>query len=173
LERDPFLRWVEEAGFQFSFSRLKAGPVDAAAYFYSSHASVKRSTLLEVGGFDEKFPFLAEDTELGIRLRRAGVQLDYHPELEVFHDHPHDVAAFARRMRLVGEAACRLHERWPDDAPAVMIRPDRPRSAYALASALGRVLLASGARGWLRERAWTARLMAAYARGYESGTSAL
>jgi GT2 family glycosyltransferase len=163
----PFMRWLETAGFQFSFDHIQAGPVDPAAYLYSSHASLKTQTLREVGGFDaENFPYLMEDTELGIRLRRRGFTLDYRPELLVHHHHPQTLRSFARRMRVNGAAARRLHAMYPGEAPEQVRAPGAKGPAYAPAAIAGRLALAAGARGWLREKAWTAVLMAAYTRGW-------
>jgi glycosyltransferase involved in cell wall biosynthesis len=67
----PFMRWTETAGFHVSFDRIRPGIVPTAVYLYSSHTSIKRSTLLDVGGFDESFPF-GEDTELGSAWRGPG-----------------------------------------------------------------------------------------------------
>jgi GT2 family glycosyltransferase len=172
---DPFMRWLEEAGFQFSFDHIEAGPVDPAAYLYSSHASLKTETLREAGGFDaEHFPFLMEDTELGIRLRRHGFQLEYRPELLVRHHHPQTARSFARRMRVTGAAARRLHEMYGDEVPEQVRAPGAKGPAYLPAALAGRLMLAAGARGRLRERAWTAILLAAYTRGWRSarGTGA-
>jgi glycosyltransferase involved in cell wall biosynthesis len=164
---DPFMRWLEEAGFQFSFDRIQAGPVDPAAYLYSSHASLKTQTLRDEGGFDaERFPYVMEDTELGIRLRRRGFQLEYRPELQVRHHHPQTLRGFARRMRVNGAAARRLRALYPEEAPEQVREPGTKGPLYAPAAIAGRLLLAAGARGRLRERAWTAVLMAAYARGW-------
>jgi glycogen synthase len=166
VERTPFVRWLDREGFQFPYQRLRPGTVDMASHFYSSHASAKRATLLDVGGFDAGLPFLGEDTELGIRLARRGVSLDYHPELLVHHDHPQTVSAFARRMELAGEAAKVIRERWPADAPQEMLRPQRRWRAYRLmAAAAGPVLRVPLPRP-ARERIWTAILIGAYARGY-------
>jgi glycosyltransferase involved in cell wall biosynthesis len=164
---DPFMRWLEEAGFQFSFDRIQAGPVDPAAYLYSSHASFKTQTLRDAGGFDaERFPYVMEGTELGIRLRRRGFQLEYRPELQVRHHHPQTLRGFARRMRVNGAAARRLRALYPEEAPEQVREPGTKGPLYAPAAIAGRLLLAAGARGRLRERAWTAVLMAAYARGW-------
>lgn len=164
---DDFMRWLERAGFQFSFDRVAAGPVDPAAYLYSSHASLKTAVLRDAGGFDgERFPYLMEDTELGIRLRRAGLVLDYRPELLVHHHHPQTVGGYARRMEAIGAAARRLRELYPREAPPQVTAPGAKGPLYGPAAVAGRALLAAGARGRLRERAWTALLMAGYTRGY-------
>jgi GT2 family glycosyltransferase len=166
----PFMRWLETAGLQFSFDHLAAGPVDPAAHLYSSHASLKLALLRELGGFDgERFPFLMEDTELGIRLRRAGTTLDYRPELLVHHHHEQTLASFAGRMEVVGAAARRLRQRWGPEAPEAVTGPTWKWPLYAPGAVAGRALLRAGVGGRLRERAWTAIVMAAYARGWRAG----
>lgn len=166
---DAFMRWLEAAGFQFSFDRIAPGAVDPAAYLYSSHASLKRQALLDAGGFDgERFPFLMEDTELGIRLRRRGLRLEYRPELLVRHHHPQTLEGYARRMRVIGAAARRLRELYPGEAPVQITAPGAKGPLYAPAAIAGRALLAAGVRGRLRERAWGAVLMAAYVRGWHN-----
>jgi glycosyltransferase involved in cell wall biosynthesis len=163
----PFMRWLETAGFQFSFDQIEAGPVEPAPYLYSSHVSLKTETLRAAGGFDaEHFPYLMEDTELGIRLGRQGFELDYRPDLLVRHHHPQSLRSFRRRMKVTGAAARRLREMYPDDAPAQVTAPGTKGPLYGPAAIGARLMLAAGVRGQLRERAWGAVLMAAYARGW-------
>jgi glycosyltransferase involved in cell wall biosynthesis len=167
---EPFMRWLEAAGFQFSFDYIEAGEVDPAAFMYSSHASLKTKALRDAGGFDgERFPFLMEDTELGIRLRRRGFVLDYRPELIVRHHHPQTPEGYARRMAVTGAAARRLHALHPGEVPPQITAPGPKAPLYRPSAAIGRVLLAAGVRGRLRERAWTAMLMASYVRGWRRG----
>jgi glycosyltransferase involved in cell wall biosynthesis len=167
---DPFMRWLETAGFQFSFDYISAGEVDPAAFLYSSHSSLKIEALRDAGGFDgDRFPFLMEDTELGIRLRRAGMVLDYRPELLVRHYHPQALEGYQRRMGAIGAAGRRLHALYPGEAPAQITPPGPKAPLYAPSAVVGRALLRAGARGRVRERAWTAILMASYVRGWRSG----
>jgi hypothetical protein len=109
-----------------------------------------------------------EDTELGIRLRRRGLRLDFRPELLVYHHHPQTLEAYAGRMEAIGAAARRLRELYPGEAPAQITAPGIKGPLYAPAAAAGRALLAAGASGRVRERAWGAILMAAYVRGWRS-----
>jgi glycosyltransferase involved in cell wall biosynthesis len=160
-----FMRWTERAGLQFSFDDLQPGPVDPARYLYSSHASLKLAVLRDAG-FDERFPFLGEDIELGIRLSRQGLILDYRPDLLVHHHHQQDVEGFAGRMEAIGAASRRLCEVHPRDAPAELTRPNAKWALYPFAAPVGRALLRAGARGRTRDRAWTAIVMRAYARGW-------
>jgi hypothetical protein len=69
-------------------------------------------------------------------------------------------------MEAIGAAARRLRELYGHEAPAQITAPGAKAPLYGPAAVAGRLLLAAGARGWLRERAWTALLMAGYVRGY-------
>lgn len=167
----PFMHWLENGGPQFHYCEIEAGPVEAANYFYSSHASVKRSLFERLGGFDEHFPTAAvEDTELGVRLADAGLELDYHPELLVLHDHPTTPAQSLRRSVAVGRSAALYNQ----------LRPERPhprlqaprglvwsvvRATAPMLKLLARMPLPRGAR----ERIWLAMTRAGYARGYRLG----
>jgi glycosyltransferase involved in cell wall biosynthesis len=167
----PFMRWLENGGPQFHYCELDPGPVDGASYFYSSHASLKRSFFERVGGFDVRFPTAAvEDTELGVRLADSGLELDYHPELLVLHDHPTTPAQSLRRSIAVGRSAA-LYNRLRPDRPHPGVQEPRGlawsavRAAEPLLSAVARLPLPSG----VRERVWLAMTRAGYARGYRLG----
>lgn len=167
----PFMRWLENGGPQFHYHEIAAGPVDAASYFYSSHASLKRSMFERVGGFDPRFPGAAvEDTELGVRLADAGVELDYHPELLVLHDHPTTPGQSLRRLVAVGRSAALYNELRPD-RPHPAVRPPEgvAWSALRAATPLLRALARAPLPGSLRERVWQAMTRAGYARGYRLG----
>lgn len=167
----PFMRWLENGGPQFHYGELEAGPVDAASYFYSSHASVKRALFEQVGGFDERFPTAAvEDTELGTRLADAGLELDYRPELLVLHDHPTTPAQSLRRSVAVGRSAALYNRLRPERPHPGVQAPRGPawaavRAAAPLLGALARLPLPTG----LRERVWLAMTRGGYARGYRLG----
>lgn len=169
----PFMHWLENGGPQFHYFELEPGPVDAASYFYSSHASLKRSLFERVGGFDERFPRAAiEDTELGVRLADAGLELDYHPELLVLHDHPTTPGQSLRRSVAVGRSAA-LYNRLRPDRPHPSVQPPRGLAwstvglAAPLIGALARLPLPQG----IRERIWLAMTRAGYARGYRLETA--
>jgi glycosyltransferase involved in cell wall biosynthesis len=161
----PFMLWLEAGGPQFAFGQLAPGPVDPARYLYTAHLSLKRQVLL-AEPFDERFPFAAvEDSELGIRLDRLGLTLDYHPELVVHHDHPTDVWAFARRMYRVGASARLLHTAWPDDRSNGLPRPSPWWPAYPAA---GRAVAGALRAGCQRPRLWSLFLWSQYASGYRN-----
>lgn len=163
----PFMHWLKTSGFESSFDGLAPGPVDPVAHLCSSHVSLKVEALRAAGGFDaENFPDTLEDAELGVRLRRRGFTLDYRPDLVTYHDHRVTPRQYARRLRAAGRAARRLRELHPDEALEHIVEP-RTNGLLNVSSAItGRALLTAGARGRLRERAWTMVLSAAYARGW-------
>jgi len=167
----PYMHWLENGGPQFHFAELAPGVVDAASYFYSSHVSLKRSIFERLGGFDIRFPSAAvEDTELGVRLADGGLELDYHPELLVLHDHPTTPEQSLRRAVAVGRSAALYNQ----------LRPDRPHDkikaprgvAWAGVRAAAPLLLPAcrlPAPRFLREKLWLALNRAGYARGYRLG----
>lgn len=161
-----FMRWLESAGFQFAYDRLAEGDVDVATHLYSSHSSFKRGLLLAAGGFDERFPYLMEDIDLGIRLAQRGVRLRYRPDLRVHHHHEQTLASFAARLEVTGEAAALLHRVHPGRAPRDIQQPNWKWPLYPPAALGAQVALRAGIRGTLREKAWTAILMARYRRGW-------
>ncbi|MDX6602817.1 MAG: hypothetical protein QOF13_2019 [Solirubrobacterales bacterium] len=168
----PFMRWLENGGPQFHYTALDPGPVDASNYFYSSHASIKREIFEQVGGFDVRFPTAAvEDTELGVRLADARLELDYHPELLVLHDHPTTPAQSLHRSVAVGHSAA-LYNRLRPDRPHPGVRPPNGlawsavSAAEPLLGAVGRLPMPAG----VRERVWLAMTRAGYARGYREGS---
>ncbi len=167
----PFMRWLENGGPQFHYCELDAGPVDASKYFYSSHASLKRAIFEQVGGFDIRFPTAAvEDTELGVRLADCGLELDYHSELLVLHDHPTSPEQSLRRSVAVGRSAA-LYNRLRPDRPHPGVQAPRGaawsavRAAAPLLGTLAKLPLPAG----VRERVWLAMTRAGYARGYRLG----
>jgi GT2 family glycosyltransferase len=169
----PFMHWLENGGPQFNFGQLAAGPVDATSYFYSSHASIKRSLFERIGGFDERFPTAAvEDTELGVRLAEAGLELDYHPELLVLHDHPTTPAQSLRRSIAVGRSAFLYNRLRPDRPhPAVQaprgLRWSTVRATLPLLEPMARMPLPRP----VQRGVWQTMTRGGYARGYRQGAA--
>jgi glycosyltransferase involved in cell wall biosynthesis len=167
----PFMHWLSESGRQFAFDRMIAGPVPASRHFYSAHVSLKRDLLRAVGGFDERFPFAAvEDLELGVRLDAAGLELDYHPELVVAHDHPTTLAESLLRAERVGRSAA-LYGTLHPERPHPDLRAAGGRRWSLLVAA--QPFLRNAARlplpGLMRRRLWRLLHLGAYVRGHRLG----
>ena len=58
----------------------------------------RRSSLMEVGGFDESFPLFYNDVDLCLRLRQRGLQIWYVPRLAAIHDHGASTRQFSATL---------------------------------------------------------------------------
>jgi glycosyltransferase involved in cell wall biosynthesis len=118
LEINPYMRFLEESGWQFGYGSLKPamiGKAEPYKFFYTSNISLKKSLLLRVP-FDESFTDYGwEDIELGYRLwKDHGLQLYYEPEAKGLHHHVIPPSALAERMRVVGRSAVHFLRLHPD-----------------------------------------------------------
>ena len=71
--------------------------------FVTGNSSVRRSSLLRVGFFDEDLTaYGGEDLELGYRLHLAGIPLYYAPEALSHHNHLRSLEPLCRLMQIYG-----------------------------------------------------------------------
>jgi GT2 family glycosyltransferase len=116
LERDAFMSWLDR-GIQFDYATIdgvEAGP----GHFYTANVSLKRSMLERAGGFDEdRFPFLYEDIDLGVRLAEHGFRLLYNEQAAAEHLHQPRLEDWRARMARIAQAERRWIERHPDQRP--------------------------------------------------------
>lgn len=141
---DPVTRYAEVYGVpanQQSRERAYGLPPEERWTLWAACNSVDQDAWAQVGGFDESFGY-GEDSELGYRLHRAGVELRVDPALEVAHRGPiHEVARRVPRAYLAGESRRRFAERHPEAARL----PQRPGSPWELLVAGTARLLATEA----------------------------
>jgi GT2 family glycosyltransferase len=71
----------------FSFAKTLKDYVDSAPWGTCTNLSLKKKILEKVGGFDARFPFRlgGDDTDLGIRINKAGYKIKMNPNAVVFH----------------------------------------------------------------------------------------
>lgn len=71
----------------FSFAKTLCNYVDSAPWGTCTNLSLKREILEKVGKFDTNFPFRlgGDDTDLGIRINKAGYKIKMNPDAIVFH----------------------------------------------------------------------------------------
>ena len=116
LERDAFMAWLDR-GIQFDFTTIRgtqAGP----GHLYTANVSLKRAMLERVGGFDaERFPFLYEDIDLGVRLFEKGFRLLYNADAVGEHLHQPQLEQWKSRMGKIAQAERRWIEAHPDESP--------------------------------------------------------
>ncbi len=114
----PVLRYIG-AKFNRHLDKL-AGPAYTLQPrdFYSGNFSIRRQTLLAVGGFDEAFRIYGnEDIELSLRLVKAGVTLIYSPHALAYQHYTKDLAGLARDHRAKGRTSVLLAAKHPAVAP--------------------------------------------------------
>jgi GT2 family glycosyltransferase len=90
-----------------------------------ANMSFRRAVLLEVGGFDERFRFGAEELDLCLRIRRNGGlgRLVYAPDVRIKHHFKSSFHDVLRRSRAYGRGSARLYRKWPDLPPTVFPGP--------------------------------------------------
>jgi GT2 family glycosyltransferase len=135
LRATAFMRWLDR-GVQFDFHSIRG---DEAPWYhlYTANVSLSRAALERVGGFDaERYPFLYEDLDLGLRLHRAGgFRLLYEPAAAGEHLHRPTLEEWRARMAAVAVA----ERRWTEEHPEMRAYfRDRLAEAAALPRASGR-----------------------------------
>jgi len=101
---DSYMKWLASSGLQFGYDGLRTDEPLRYYNFYTSNLSLKRSILLE-HPFDEDFQDAAyEDTDLGLRLERAGFQLFFDPSCRAEHRHIYSLESSCAHRRRVGRA---------------------------------------------------------------------
>lgn len=101
-----FMKWLEISGFQFAYHVLTDGQEVNYNFFYACNISLKREYLLKNGLFNERFSYAAhEDSELGYRLGKLGMNLVYNSKAIGCHMHKISFNESLLRMEKVGKSA--------------------------------------------------------------------
>jgi mycofactocin system glycosyltransferase len=95
-------------------------PYGAVSYVPSAAIICRRSTLKEVGGFDETMRS-GEDVDLCWRLIEAGARLRYEPIALVAHDHRTELREWFSRKSFYGGAAAPLSVRHPGKTAPLVV----------------------------------------------------
>jgi GT2 family glycosyltransferase len=90
-----------------------------------ANMSFRRDVLAQVGGFDERFRFGAEEVDFCLRLHRAGhpFRLVCVPDAVVRHHFRPSLHDVLRRSRAYGSGSARLFRKWPGLPPTVFPGP--------------------------------------------------
>jgi glycosyltransferase involved in cell wall biosynthesis len=87
-ENIPFSNWASQfKNLWMNFTYRRFTNVERIGLFYTSAAAMRRSTFLELGGFDENYQgaSIAEDTEFGQRAWGKGKRIVLEPALRAVH----------------------------------------------------------------------------------------
>lgn len=102
LGRSAFFRYLDSRGPE----KIRRGRPVPSKYFVTGNSSVQRSVFDEMGSFDEAFNvYGGEDTELGIRLGKAGFEFRYAPEALGYHLEIVDIDRLCERLVAYGREA--------------------------------------------------------------------
>jgi glycosyltransferase involved in cell wall biosynthesis len=90
-----------------------------------ANMSFRRAALMDVGLFDERFTFGAEELDLCYRLRRRGCEtgMVLEPGARVTHHFDESLRDIMRRSRAYGRGAARMYRKWPTMRPTVFPAP--------------------------------------------------
>lgn len=111
------MKWFEEAGPFHDVSCEDSGPL---ADLWSGNTLLWRPFVLEHGGFDEQFIHHGmEDFELGMRLKKHGLQIHLVAPAVGYRRKSMRVRDLANREREQGLSAVYLHSKFPEYVPQV------------------------------------------------------
>lgn len=108
-----FMHWVAHHD---SFYYLIPDDLSATwEYFHTMNLSVDRRWFDEGARFDESFPDPAfEDTELGLRLAKQGLQIALAYDAVMYHVHGYTEADYIAKSAMRGRSARRFCDLFPD-----------------------------------------------------------
>ncbi|MEI6258849.1 MAG: glycosyltransferase [Deltaproteobacteria bacterium] len=132
IKETPFRYWINEWGQQFGFRLITTPNNVPFNFFYTSNLSFSRSLYQRYGGFDESFrEYGWEDTELGYRYKKNGMELRYEPGAIAYHLHEITLTSFCKRQFKVGYSAVQFHRLHPELSDFLLITKIRPELAYS------------------------------------------
>src|SRR5262249_21922395 len=119
--------------------------------FYTTAAAIRRDAFLRVGGFDVGYATPnVEDTAFGQKLKRLGVRVRIHPQLEVEHVKQYSLWGMLRTDFMRAVSLTRLKLRHPEDLGDNNTSVPATYMATVPLSGLAVVALVVGlATGWL------------------------
>ncbi len=114
LEITDIMHWVENGGLQFYYHKIEHDTEISFYNFITCNISFKKSFFEKHGPFDENYQYaMGEDTDLGIRFAKGGMQFRYNAQAIVYHDHPITEEDSRRRTICCGETIALQERFWP------------------------------------------------------------
>ena len=90
-----------------------------AEHIPGCNMAFRKSALLEIGGFDEKFRVAGDDVDVCWSLQKQGWKLGFSPAAVVWHHRRNSIRGYWRQQRGYGRAEALLEKKWPEKYNAV------------------------------------------------------
>lgn len=97
FKNEQFYKWLNNYA-QFSYRKIRLHGAKWN-HFYTSNVSLKREFLADERFFVGFTGWGFEDSELGYRLYKKGMNLVYNPKVVVYHDHEQNIADVCRNFK--------------------------------------------------------------------------
>lgn len=111
--KEAFLRYLRDRGIFNAYS-IACGKMDFS-YYHTGNVSTARTTLLDVGAFNEQFEIYGmEDIELGYRLEKHGSRMVHGPEAKAMHYYFPTYRQFVQRCEQAGYSLGKMIELHPE-----------------------------------------------------------
>jgi GT2 family glycosyltransferase len=128
MRETPFGRYRDDCWEAFHGAHRTAG-VQETAGMSAANVSMPAADFRRLGGFDEDFTIASsEDWDLGMRARRSGIRVLYHPGIQVLHnDWAGSLEQFCRRQMLYSISVVLLWQKSGEDGPrTALVRENAP-----------------------------------------------
>lgn len=128
MRTTPFGRYRDDLWERFHVAH-PPGRISETRGMTAANLSVPRRDFLRLGGFDPSFTIAScEDWELGLRARRHGIRVLYHPGIVVVHnDWAGSLRRFCERQRLYSISDVLLWRKYGAESPRCeLVRQNSP-----------------------------------------------
>jgi glycosyltransferase involved in cell wall biosynthesis len=133
----PAARYIRDKFKRHEAKLAQAGYSIRFRDFYSGNFSIPRDVLMEAGLFDPAFNVYGnEDSELALRLLRAGVALVYNGEAAATQHYEKDFAALARDNESKGQTAVLCLQKYPETLASLRRRSQKGSWKWRIARRL-------------------------------------
>jgi membrane protein implicated in regulation of membrane protease activity len=87
---------------------------EIAEHVPGCNLSVRRSVLMEIGGFDPIYKCAGDDVDVCWRIQEAGYTIGFHPSALVWHHRRNSLKAYWNQQKGYGKAEALLEHKWPE-----------------------------------------------------------
>ncbi|GAB6162755.1 hypothetical protein JCM12298_19150 [Desulfothermus naphthae] len=111
----PVLKYMDSKGMQFKFPNEQQNDLHPL-YVYTANLAVKRSKILDCGGFDDDFAmarYAFEDTAFAYNCKKNGLKIGLNIKAWAYHYHPISEKELIKREYKVGFSYGVLQEKYP------------------------------------------------------------